>query len=57
LFIEGDDVTHFDSPLWSRYLRSDVDRNNVRNPASLQELLTLILLMWKIGWAHNNARK
>ena len=29
----------------------------VRNTRSLHIALTLIVLMWRVGWAHNNARK
>jgi len=42
--------------VWSVPLASQMEEVNVRS-CTLRNILTLILLMWRIGWAHNNARK
>ena len=54
-FIESADIVHF-TCICLLYPSSVVDVIGVLI-SRLRNTLTLIVLMWRIGWAHNNARK
>ena len=50
----GWDKCHFISTFYIHYFSKGI---NLRKLFYNHTHLTLILLMWRIGWAHNNARK